>query len=268
MAEIDGSTELEAVETVAVPETTDAPPEAPAAPAEEVKQEVRTYTEDELQRSIQKEKARLERKFERERSARLEAEVAQLRQQQQPKVPDAQGKPKREDFPDDVSFVDALADFRATERIKEFETKRVRESAEQAEKRVFTDALSKHERLVEQMRKEVPDYDEIVGNEDLNISQPVAQAILMSDAGPKLALYLGKNPAEADRLSNLSPYLAAMELGKLEAKLSAPTAKTISNAPAPLNPVASGKALVADLAKMSQEEYEKYRAKQGARWAR
>lgn len=268
MTEIDGSPELEAVETVAVPET-DAPVEAPAATTEETpKQEERTFTREEHERAIQAAKAKLERKFERELRARLEAENAALRQQQAPKQQEVQGKPKREDFPDDVSFVDALADFRATERIKEFETKRAKETAEQAEKRTFTEALTKHERLVEKMRKEVPDYDEIVGNEDLNISQPVAQAILLSDNGPKLALYLGKNPAEADRISQMNPYQAAMELGKLEAKLSAPAAKTISNAPAPLNPVASGKALVADLAKMSQEEYEKYRSKQGARWAR
>lgn len=270
MTDITDSQEL-APETVAVPETTDVPTEAPAATeeTEKPKQEDRTFTREELERTIQKEKAKLERRFERKFNERLEAENAQLRAQiQQPKAPEVSGKPERQNFADDVSFIEALADFKATERIKEVESKREAESRATQQQREFREVTSTYEKRAEAMRAIAPDYDEVVGNDELNISKAMAEAIALSENGPKLAYHLGKNPSEADRIARLHPSLAGVELGKLEAKLSAPAAKTISNAPAPLSPVSSAKSIVAELSKLSQEDYEKARAKQGARWAR
>ena len=66
----------------------------------------------------------------------------------------------------------------------------------------------------------------------------------------------------------MHPSLAGYELGKLEAKVATSEAKLHSSAPAPLKPVASTKAYIADLQNASQEEYEKLRVKQGARWGR
>ena len=66
----------------------------------------------------------------------------------------------------------------------------------------------------------------------------MAQTIQSSDVGPDMAYYLGSNPKEADRISRLSPFMQAKEIGKIEAKLSDnPPVKKTSSAPAPIAPV-------------------------------
>ena len=42
----------------------------------------------------------------------------------------------------------------------------------------------------------------------------MAQTIQASDVGPDVAYYLGSNPREAERISRLSPYLQAKEIGE------------------------------------------------------
>jgi hypothetical protein len=69
----------------------------------------------------------------------------------------------------------------------------------------------------------------------------MAQTIQASDVGPDIAYYLGSNPREADRISRMSPYLQAKEIGKIEAKLAdspIPVKKT-SSAPPPIKPVSA-----------------------------
>jgi hypothetical protein len=51
---------------------------------------------------------------------------------------------------------------------------------------------------------------------------PMAHAILHSEQGPDIAYHLGKNPAEAERISKLAPALQLVELGKIASKLEAP----------------------------------------------
>lgn len=69
--------------------------------------------------------------------------------------------------------------------------------------------------------------------------QAIADVILASDIGPKLAEHLGDNPREFQRLSGLSPALQARELTLLETRLSAPkeepkpVPKTATDAPEP-----------------------------------
>lgn len=254
------------VETPAVVETVP-PPETPVEPGEEVKQaEPRLFTQDEHERAIQAAKAKLERKYEREYRARLESENASLRQRDAPKAVEAPGKPARENYADDVSFIEDLAGWKADQKFQSAQAAQQQEMQRQAQERTFTEVKQSYEKRAEAIRVTNPDFDELVTDPDLNISEPMAYAIALSESGPKLALYLAKNPAEADRIAQLHPSLAQMELGRLDAKISAPIAKTVSTAPAPLNALNSTKALVADLSNLSQEEYEKARRKQGARW--
>jgi hypothetical protein len=49
--------------------------------------------------------------------------------------------------------------------------------------------------------------------------------IKLSEKGPELAYYLAKNPSYVHRLNGMGTAQAVFELGKLEAKLSAVTAK-------------------------------------------
>jgi len=259
--------EVEALETPSVAETVP-PAEEPVAPAEEPKQAERTYTEAELQERIQARTAKVQRQFDRELRARLEQENAYLRNQGQPQPKAAEGpaKPEREKFANDVDYIEAIADYKAEQKINErFQSQR-QESAQEAAKREFTSAVQAHTQREAAFKAAHPEYDEKV-TDDLPISKPMAETILQSEKGPEITLYLANNPEESARISKLSYALAAKEIGKIEAKIEAKTLK-ISNAPAPMKPVPTAQALAKDLASMSQEDFEKHMAKNGSRMIR
>lgn len=89
------------------------------------------------------------------------------------------------------------------------------------------------------------------------ITDAVAEDITSLEEGPQIAYYLGKHPAEARALNNLSERERAIQLGRLAGKLTqAPTRRT-STAPTPVDAV-SGKGAqtsTLDPGKMSMEEY-------------
>lgn len=255
------------VETPATAEVVP-PTEEPVAPVEEeVKQaETRTFTQEEHERAIQAAKAKLERKYERELRQRLESENEALRQRSEPKPVEAPGRPEREQYQNDIDYIRAEARWEADQRFKVQLDQWNEQNQKQAQIRQFQEVKQTYEKRAAEVRRENPDFDELVKDPDLPISEPMAVAIALSDNGPKLALYLAKNQDEAERIYRLPPALAQMELGKLEMKISGTTPKKISTAPAPLGTVNSTKAIVADLSNLSQEEYEKKRRKMGARW--
>lgn len=116
---------------------------------------------------------------------------------------------------------------------------------------------------VNAFKAETPDYDEVVGkNEDVTITPVMASAISMLPKGPEVAYFLGKNLAEANRISALPALLQIAELGALQAKL-AGTVVRKTNAPAPIRPI-SGGASHADtpLAEKSMVEYAEARLAQ------
>ncbi len=69
-----------------------------------------------------------------------------------------------------------------------------------------------------------------------SLPQGIADPILSSEIGPKLADHLGSNSAELNRLIALPAHLQAYEVGKLEARLTTakPQAKTTTTAPEPI----------------------------------
>ena len=84
------------------------------------------------------------------------------------------------------------------------------------------------------------DYYDVAHDPDLQVSEAMREVILESDHGPQLLYHLGENPKESSRISRLSPVSAALELGKLEARLTAPSQSKTSSAPAPVKPVVKG----------------------------
>lgn len=110
----------------------------------------------------------------------------------------------------------------------------------------------------QEARERIPDFDAVV-TDALPIHQRAAPHIVESDKAAEIAYYLGKNPQVAQSLYQqfeTSPARALIELGKIEARLAAPKAKTISTAPKPapilgggVNPLSfdPGKSSVSDM---------------------
>lgn len=225
-----------------VPEAATAAPAVEATP--EVKPEVkpeRVFKQDEVDRLIRDRLERAQRKHERETE-----DLRQIALRNAPKVepvaatPDA--APKREDFQDYEDFIRAEARHVATEAVKTEREAQDKSSREQAATRERQTVEQAHVTREEAARTKYSDYDDVARNPALVITNDMADVLVLSDDGPDLAYYLGKNPAEAERIARLHPKLVAKELGRLSAKLASTTETvTLSKAPEPITPVSGGK---------------------------
>ena len=191
-------------------------PEQVATPAPEPVEApaVKTFTQEEVDSMIGKRLARERRSWERER----------------PKAPAAPAEPVSQDkFESVEAYAEALATQKAEQLLQQRELERQQAAVVE----------SYHEKE-EQAREKYDDFEQVAYNPSLKISTVMAQTIQASEIGPDIAYFLGSNPKEADRISRLSPFLQAKEIGKIEAKVAAsPPTKKPSSAPAPIQPVAA-----------------------------
>lgn len=108
---------------------------------------------------------------------------------------------------------------------------------------------------------EMPDFEAVVSNPSLYVTDQTLSLLRSCDEGPKVAYHMAKNPHLFTKINALPPLDAARELGKLEVQVSAaPQPKLISKAPPPVEILtgAAGSAEV-DLSKLTMEEYAKAR---------
>jgi len=180
-----------------------------------------------------------------------------------PKVEAPGGPPVREDFETFEQYLEAKADFQVARKVQEIEQRTERKRAQEAE--VQREATWKQK--TDAVAAKYDDFEEVVFSDDLRISPVMAEAMKDCDTGPEIAYHLGKNPAEAVRISQLSPVAQVREIGKIEAQLNSKPVRQASKAPAPIDPVGGGKTGVGNLDTSSQAEYEALRKKQGAWWA-
>ena len=193
-------------------------------------------------------------------------------------------KPDRVDYPDDDQWDAAMLDY-SERRAQHIARQEIRETIErerqQAERRAIEQAQQqereRHQKRVETAVEKYPDFHEVAENPNVHVSMVVAHAILQSETGPDIQYYLGANPGEAKRIMALTPPMQLVELGKIEAKLTAPpppaptTPKPpISNAPPPIRPLKTGDAepLTKDPGQMSMDEYIAMRKKESGARAR
>lgn len=182
-----------------------------------------TLTEEELQARIErataKAAAKAERRAFREATQRLNSQAQQI-------------EPRREAFADDQAYSQAqlehLAEKKAAEKLAE------RQRTEEAERRQEA-FIEKAEKAAERY----PDFQQVVSNPALPITEAMAEFIAESDQGADVAYFLGKNPMKAAAIAQMSPVKAARELAKLEGELAARPKATPSKAPDPIKPVGS-----------------------------
>jgi hypothetical protein len=236
---------------------TDAAGAETAGAEKQTPNEPKTYSEEELaeriERATAKAAAKAERRALREATERLNR-AAQF--QQQPAQPQGDGRPQRAQFADEEAYFDALTDWKLEQRDGR---ERQAKQQEQVQK-----VAQKTERLYAEAEK-IPGFDRD-DFESLPLTPVIAQAITDSDVAPKLMAHLAQHPEEVSRIGALPPARQAVEIGKLEVKLTT-TAKP-PKAPAPIDPVGGGASPVKSLQNMSPQEYYEARLKQRPNWAR
>jgi hypothetical protein len=189
--------------------------ETQAPEDQSTEQQSKTFTQEELDAIVGKRLAREQRKWEREQSRRAQ------------EAPQPTAAPSLEQFESVDEYADALATRKAEELLARREAERQK-----------MDMLEAYQDREEEARSKYEDFEQVAYNPKLPITSVMAETIQASDLGPDLAYYLGTNPREADRISRLSPFLQAKEIGKIEAKISAePVLKKTTSAPPPIAPI-------------------------------
>lgn len=154
-------------------------------------------------------------------------------------------KPARDDFASDADYFEALADYKAEQKVSEFRKQQQAEALNKAEQTQTATRFELYQERVAASLEALPDYAEVVGASDVPAAPHVLESILDSDSGPQLAYHLAKNPELAEQLNAMTPVQAAREIGRLEARLAQPKTETTppkrtTSAPAPINPVRGG----------------------------
>ena len=215
-------------EVVETASTAEAPVSGEATP--EAKPVEKTFTQDELNSIVAKEKAKVERKAQRD----FDRRVAEARQ---PVTVEAPAKPTADQYQTTEDYVEALAGWKAEEIVSRRVSEAQRQGQEAQQQRQLAEIEDAFSERCDEVRGKHDDYDDVVGNPALHITPAMAATIKQSETGPELAYYLGKNPQEATRIAKLSPFLQAKELGRLEVKVSEAPAPKTSAAPEPIKPV-------------------------------
>src|SRR5258707_316978 len=90
--------------------------------------------------------------------------------------------------------------------------------AEDANKARFEQNISNYAVQVEEAKDKYEDWDKVV-NQEIFIGKEVQLAILEQENGAEVIYSLGRHPAYAAKLGEMSPLSAVMEVGRLSARL-------------------------------------------------
>jgi hypothetical protein len=180
------------------------------------------------------------KRYNQERWKTMKQELAESRRREQFYFSEIERLKKPADLskitdPDEMLAAKTAQHFRQSQ-VEEHE---VRAQAEQANsQRAVQEAWAA---IQDDMRAKAPDFDQVV-TDKTPIHAKAAPFIVESEKGGEIAYWLGKNPDAARDLYQkfeTAPAQAYIELGRIEARLSAAPAKPVSTAPKPA-PVLNG----------------------------
>lgn len=234
-------TTTEAVETTPEPvvEEPQSEPEAEseAKPVEEAEKKPNPKLEKRFSElTKQRELARQEAERERQRAIELEKRLEALEKKAPEKVFDPDAEPQPSQFNDAFEYAKALAEY-STEKALQNRDREEAEKAKAAERQKVIEAWQSR---LEATKQELTDYDDMIASSDVVVNDQIRDAILESDAGPRILYHLAENPDVAEKLNKLTVVSALRELGKIEArfeKTETPAKTAVSKAPAPITPL-------------------------------
>jgi len=172
-------------------------------------------------------------------------------------------RPHPDDFESTVEYEDALLEWHDARKQRKQGTP-APEPAPTAAPPPLDPAAQKLKEGIKALEARYPDASEVVFEDDWPCNPATYEFIANSERGPELAYALASDYELAEKISAMSPVLAARELIKLEAGLPAvqptPGAKAVTPPPPPATPVKPGatKATV-DPDKMSPQQWRAWR---------
>ena len=230
-AQDDGIT-LDGGETVEATEVVTAEVVQETKPSESAPEDVKP--EDGFQKRINKVTA--DKYAEKRRADELQRQLDE--RNDKPEVQAVKDAPKLEDFEyDQDAFNAALIDYKVELGISKAVAK-VTSTQSDAAKTAESEEAQKgfNDRIISMAKN---DWDE-VANKVPTLPPGVADALVRSENGAELIYHLGSHLDLADKVANMSPQAAMMELGRISVTMAATPAVKLSAAPDPIEPLNSG----------------------------
>jgi hypothetical protein len=231
-----------------------APPETETPPA-------KTYSQEDFDKVIARERHRAEKRAERAGYDRAMREAAERRltELQTPvlEAPQGDGRPTQDKFQTFDAYMEALTDWKVDQKIQGVGRKASEQREQQEAQRQADEVRSKLAPAAEKYE----DFEEVVLRDDLPITRDMAEAILeLGSPGHDVAYHLGTHPKEAARIAGLGRIAQIKEIDKIAATLTKPPEPT--KAPAPIVPNSGNAPVEKRLEEAGYEDFVKIRRKQ------
>ena len=201
----------------------------------------RRFSEITKQREAARDEARREREAREAMETRLKELEAKVNPPAQQPDDELGEEPRPEQFSDMYEYAKALAEYTADKKLME-------RDREEAARKAAVEQEAKFQAWADRVnaaKNDLPDFDDMVQSSDVRVSDPVRDAIIESEHGPKILYYLAENTEFAKKLGDMSVVSAVRAIGKIEARFDKdsspePNVKPVvgkSKAPAPINPL-------------------------------
>ena len=178
-----------------------------------------------------------------------------------------------------VQYTKDTADFSAEQAVSKFKE----DQEKQAREAAATQAKAAYEARIEEAKKTIPDYDQVVPSADIHTHRAVLDYVFFDSKVPgQISYYLAKHPDFLKTINSMSATAAVAEIGALAKTFEkpkagngadappAPVAQKSGGAPPPITPLDTSSAgtVNVDPSKMSFQElrrFERQRQAQGRR---
>lgn len=132
------------------------------------------------------------------------------------KVDDDVGpEPKASDYTDAFEYAKDLAKWSTDKALKDRDVKDAEKAKEQEREKVHKAWATR----VEATKQEFPDYDAMLASSELGVSDPVKDALIESEIGPRILYEFASNPELVEKLNKMKILDQLKEIGKLEIRL-------------------------------------------------
>lgn len=164
-------------------------------------------------------------------------------------------KPAREQFDDPDAYDAAVIAWAAARAEKAGYEKATQERQATEAQRSQQEAFQTFNTRLEAARAETPDFQAVALDPTLPVSQVMTQVIMRSENGPQMLYHLGQNRALAQKIANMGPIEAALEMGRLSATVGDGKKLNISRAAPPISRVQGRTTTTRQPDEMSGDEY-------------
>lgn len=224
-------------------------------------------TQAEVNKIVQREKAKAERRTERAIRAEVENEYLRRQIEDRSRQPQAipPGKPTPEQFAGKPyeEYVDAVAEWKAKQIVEKELGNLRQESQQQSQARAAQEQDMALARKLSEGAAKYSDFKEVVGANDLPISLAMKAAIAKLPNPADVAYYLGSNVDEAHSIASGSDIDQVWAIKELSAKLSA---SAPTKTPAPIKPNSgSGSAPTGYRKDMTDKQFAEWRRQSRAK---